>query len=354
MGVSSKKRGGKYLISYRDEAGRWRTVTGFSDKRASQAQFEQLQTQADRKRLGLPVDDEAILTVTVAKAIEDYVADMQRQGLSEAHWKESRRHLKTLQLKCSWRVLADIRADSLTGYLQKLQQLGRAARTINGYRDHLLTFCTFCVGRGWMASNPIEKVSKARSHERKQPRRAYTVDEFRRLLAATRSHRLLYLVAGLSGLRKRELRLLEKRDLTPVGDSPTWHLRPAISKGRRRDVVPILPELLPELRAHWDSLPEPTSRLFPRVPRTATHHKDMRRAKVPRQDAEGRWAVFHSFRYFFCTLLARKLPIQTVRLLMRHRDIHETVSIYMDLGLDDVREDMLRLPPLVELDRPAA
>jgi integrase len=85
------------------------------------------------------------------------------------------------------------------------------------------------------------------------------------------------------------------------------------------------------------------------MPRTRTHHKDLRRAKIPRQDGEGRWIDFHSFRYFFCTLLARKLPIQVVRMLMRHRNIRETCDLYMDLGLDDAAEAALAIPRVFDL-----
>lgn len=354
MGVSSKKRLGKYLISYRDEAGKWRTVTGFSDKRASEAKFEQLQQRADRGRLGLPVETDALLTISVDKAIADYVTDMQRQGLSDVHWKEAKRQLLTLQLKCSWRVLADIRPDSLTQFLGGLRALGRCARTTNRYRHHAITFCRWCIAQNWLALNPLAKVPRAKSNGKTKPRRAYTLAEFHAVLGAAGEHRLLYLTAGLSGLRRRELRRLEKRDLSPVGGKPTWHLRPEATKGKRRDVVPILTELLPELRAHWEALPEPTSKVFPRIPRTETHHGHLERAKVQRLDSEGRCLDFHSFRLFFCTLLAKKLPIQTVRFLMRHRDIRETCNVYLDLGLTDVQEEMLKLPPLLDLDRPAA
>ena len=78
------------------------------------------------------------------------------------------------------------------------------------------------------------------------------------MVKATLNHRLIYLVAGLSGLRKNELRLLEKRDFTPVGDHPTWHLRPEIQKGRRFEKVPMLRECAKLLVNLWSSLGSPT------------------------------------------------------------------------------------------------
>lgn len=74
---------------------------------------------------------------------------------------------------------------------------------------------------------------------------------------------------------------------------------------------------------------------------------------APKADDEGRVVDFHSFRYTFCTLLARRLPIQHVQKLMRHRDIRLTVNIYMDLRLDDLSEMLPNLSGLVSFQSPA-
>lgn len=83
------------------------------------------------------------------------------------------------------------------------------------------------------------------------------------------------------------------------------------------------------------------------MPNMRTLHRDMTRAGIKRQDAEGRWLDFHSLRYFFCTILATKLPIQTVRRLMRHQDIRMTCNLYMDLGLEDINEGVEKLPKIL-------
>jgi len=211
------------------------------------------------------------------------------------------------------------------------------------------TFLNWCVvSQGWLEENPLKGFAKAKSGGKKtRPRRAYTVEEFNAVCKASLNHGTLYKIAGLCGLRRAELRRLEKRDLTPIGDRPTWHLRAEITKGKRKEIVPMLAECVELIRPLWQKLKQPTDHLFPRIPRTETLHKDLIRAGVRRMDDEGRYVDFHSFRYFFCTLLARHLPIQTVRLLMRHKDIRQTCNLYMDLGLTDVSEAIVRLPPLL-------
>jgi hypothetical protein len=108
-------------------------------------------------------------------------------------------------------------------------------------------------------------------------------------------------------------------------------------------VRPMLPECTAAIRQRWLEC-KPTEPIFPRIPRSQTLHKDLKRAKIRRLDDEGRTVDFHSLRYFFCTLGARVLPIQVVQRLMHHRDIRETCNLYLDLGLADVHEQVLKLP----------
>ena len=64
----------------------------------------------------------------------------------------------------------------------------------------------------------------------------------------------------------------------------------------------------------------PLDSVFPEIPTLQTFHRDMRRANLPIEDAEGKRADFHSLRYSFCTFLAKAgVPIRTAMELMRHR-----------------------------------
>lgn len=82
------------------------------------------------------------------------------------------------------------------------------------------------------------------------------------------------------------------------------------------------------------------------IPRVDSLYLDMAAANIARQDGRGRWADFHSFRYFFCTQMAAIYPIQKVKALMRHCSINQTADLYLDLGLTDVAEDCWFLEPL--------
>ena len=63
-------------------------------------------------------------------------------------------------------------------------------------------------------------------------------------------------------------------------------------------------------------------------------------------DDYGRHADFHSFRYTFCRLMGEVLPIQIVKVLMRHQTIGLTADLYGKLGIDDLGEKVWTLPSL--------
>jgi integrase len=348
--TGKRKRGRTYRIAYINEAGRRVTTGGFTDKTATLSKANALERNAQRAQAGLPVAQAEQLRKPIAELSDLYVEQMQLAGLSEAHIKETNRLLVTLWKECEWTCLAEIRAEKLMKFLASKQQEGRGTRTINSYRDALKTFVDWCKGQHWIEENPISHVRKARSKGKKhKPRRAYTTEEFQTLIKATPSEnrRQIYQIAGLSGLRRGELQKLERRDLSPTGKRPTWHLRAEITKGRRLDKVPMLPDVVPIVLPLWEAIDEPTGRLFPTWPRHQTLDQDIKRAKIKKIDSEGKCVDFHSLRYFFCTLLGRTLPIQKVKVLMRHKNIRETADLYMNLCLEDVGEEIWTPPTLL-------
>jgi len=351
MGVSAKKRAGKYLITWKNEAGKWRTCAGFRDKRASQARFEELQTRADRLRLGLPVEN-AVAARLFSESAQAYQADLKRRGKSTHCFQRAAKMLCTIADHCRWKNLHDIKPDGLTAYLAHLAD-SSAPSTINFYRDLLSRFCKWCISQGWLAENPVAGVARSSQGSpgdirfRPCARRPFTVHEFQQLTSCPKIRawrRDLYTVAGLSGLRANELNQITPEDFT-LGSRPRWHLRAGITKAKRLDVIPMLPECA-EVLARLAAGLGPTDRLFPQRPSRHTVSADIRAAGIPRKDHRGRIVTFHSLRYFTCALLARHLPIQTVKVLMRHATLKMTADLYLDLGLDDIAEQMQSLPPL--------
>ena len=168
----------------------------------------------------------------------------------------------------------------------------------------------------WITKNPAADINTARvgAAGRRRLRRAYTLDEWRRLLAAAPPYRqTIYQVATFSGLRRSELQRLEKQDCEPCGPHPRWKIRPEVTKNGIGARLPMLPDCAAVLRPVWESLADLSSRMFRAVPAIELLHGDLTRAGIPRQDGRGRWADFHSFRYTFCTWMVQRHPIQVVQ-----------------------------------------
>jgi site-specific recombinase XerC len=349
--TGKRKKGKTWRIAYRDENGQRRTTGGFTDKQASLAKGNKLERDAERLRAGLPVARDNHLQRKWSEVVDAYVADLERQGRSAGYRKQRRWLLNRIADGQGWTALGHVRADGLTRHLAELRKGGAAGRTLNDHRNALYRLCEWCVEQDWLGENPVARVKESREEKRRR-RRAFTRDEFLKLVAvAPPARQLIYQAAALSGLRRKECVLLERRDLTPAGERPTWHLRPEIDKSRRLNVVPMLPEATQLLARHWLAL-EPTQRVFAQVPNWRTLKRDMRKAGIARVDGEGRHADFHSLRYFFATEMSKRAPMSVVSRLMRHKSIKLTMDLYAELGLRDLGDAIENLPPLLT-DPPA-
>jgi integrase len=265
-----------------------------------------------------------------------------------------RRQLTRLATDLAWSTPKDARAHALTEWLAARAIGGMAPRTQNHYATRVKAFLNFCVEQGWVAENPLARVKLAKVGQkgRRRLRRAYATDELQALFTRVpEPRRAVYRVASLCGLRRKELKLLQKEDLTPIGPAPCWHMRPSIDKTGRGDRVPMLPDCADLLRPLWEAA-KPGERIFPSgkgragIATHVTLNADLAAAGIPKVDARGRHADFHSFRYTFCSMMGRVLPIQKVKVLMRHSTISLTADLYTDLGIDDVAEGVWMLPRL--------
>jgi integrase len=352
-----------YRIKFKDQHGNERVESsGCIDKRVAQGLAHMIEKDAERIRNGLLPEQPARtgkflgltqadrLKTPVSEAIDAYIEDLRRRDKAAETLRHRGYKLRRAAKVMCWGSLADITAESVTRYLSNLRNDGRAPATTNAYQDSLSAFLSWCVDQGWLERHPISgKVRRATgTKSRPYRRRAFLPEELRAFLAVAPRHRDRYLVAALSGLRFKELHMIEKRDVDL--EAKVWRIRPEVDKTGRNWVVPILPDLVPELARIVLRLPEPTSRLFPKTIGNGCFDDHLRKAKLLKIGPDGRRLNFHSLRYFFCTLLAKRLPIQVVQRLMRHADIRRTVNLYMDLGLDDLFQEVAKLPSLFNPD----
>ena len=178
-------------------------------------------------------------------------------------------------------------------------------------------------------------------------RRALSADEVVRLLESARtSNRRIqgysgelrarsYLFSYMTGLRRKEMASLTPASFQLDAEPVTVTVEAACSKHRRRDVLPLHPDLAAEI-CGWIVGLETDARLFPNLDRKKTWlmvKLDLERVGIRYETAEG-VADFHAAgRHTHVTELFRSGASPTqVRELARHSDIRMTMR-YTHVGL---------------------
>lgn len=181
------------------------------------------------------------------------------------------------------------------------------------------------------------------------PRRALSAGEVSRLVESARGSGVriqgftgeqrarIYFVSFLTGLRRNELASLTRRSFDLDTSPPTLTIEAKYSKHRRKDVLPIHPELAAMLRI-WLKGIEPGQRLFPLLARRKTWRmvrKDLERVGIPYETEDG-IADFHAAgRHTHITELLRNgASLVEAKELARHSDIKTTMK-YTHIGLMD-------------------
>ncbi len=346
MGGIWKPKGRKaYRLWFYRHDGKRQTAPGYRDKQASEAKLRKLEQEQERIAAGILSPDHASAKKPLADLIIEYIADLRRQGKSEVHRYHQKGFLVRLCKWEEWETLSQVRHASMTVALVHLDEKGYAAKSSNHYRKCWKCFLDWCVDQGIIEQNPLLKVKPSKGGQNPRKRRAPTMQEWLSLLETSpERRRKIYFVAGLTGLRKGECKKLERRDVDL--DSQQLKLRAEATKAKRADTIPLLPDVIPCLKDLCEGL-KPTDRVFKHFPATLTIANDILRAGIVSPDETIRFVNFHSLRYFYCVLLAKRLPIQIVRLLMRHKDLTTTCRVYLDLGIQDAAEELLKLPSLI-------
>jgi integrase len=210
-----------------------------------------------------------------------------------------------------------------------------------------------------LKGNPITGLERLNPEvDVRRKRRALTSEEVGKLVAAARNSGIrvegfsgeqrarIYLLSYMTGLRRNELGSLTPRSFDLKASPPTLTVEAAFSKHRRRDVLPLHPDLAAKL-AEWTQGLAPTDRLFPKLGRRKTWEMvqaDLKQAGIEYETAEG-VADFHAAgRHSHITELLRSgVTLPEAKELARHSDIKTTLR-YTHIGIGDRAKAVAKLP----------
>ena len=357
-----KGRNEPYSIQYTDHEGRRKTVKGFTDKGLSDQLAGKLETEARLRKTGL-VDAEQERGATIKNApINDHLAAF-KESLAD----NSPHHIKVTMLRinsvvdgCEFKTLAEVNVEAVQAYLRSLREkIDLSHRTYNHYVQAIDSFCNWCVSSHRLVANPLRGLERLNAEtDVRHPRRALTPDEVSRLVNATRKsgkfvqklspelRARAYLFSYLTGLRKQEMASLTASSFQLDDSPPTVKLEAKSSKHRRKDVLPLHPELVIMLR-EWLAGMSPTDRLFPMLGKKKLSfmiERDLKRAAIPYKTEEG-FADFHGAgRHTYITQLLRSgASLPEAKELARHSDVKMTMR-YTHIGIEDQAKAVGNLP----------
>lgn len=345
-------RRAKWRIAYKDETGRRRTKVGFKDRQSTERLANELEREARIKREGLVDPNDVRRQVAAETPIEEHLEAFETSISKNTgkHVKLTLTRVRRLIAEAEIQTLADIEVESLEAVLGEMldaDEIGH--RTYNHYVQSMSQFCNWLVPKR-LAASPVAGMARLNPDvDVRHPRRALSPDEFSRLVQSARSSDIsiqcydgeerarIYILSFMTGLRRKEIASLTPSSFKLNDSPPTLTVEAACSKHRRRDVLPLHPELV-EMLHEWLRGVKRTDPLFPKLAKRRTWlmvKKDLERVGIPYVTDEG-IADFHAAgRHTHITELVRSgASLPEAKELARHSDVRTTMK-YTHIGIED-------------------
>jgi integrase len=358
---NKRKKNEPYSIQYLDHEGTRKTVMGFTDRGLTEQLAAKLETEARLRRTGLIDPEQEKSVERKLSPIEDHLTafELSLGDNTDKHVKLTMFRTRRLIEGCAFTCLGDIDAEKVQTCLRQLcvaEDLGH--RTYNHYLQAMDAFLNWCVPKRLLA-NPLAGLERLNQEvDIRHQRRALTPEEVGSLVGSARAsgysiqqfegeqRARIYILSYMTGLRRKELGSLSPRSFDLKAEPPTVTVEAVASKHRRKDVLPLHPELVAMLR-QWLKELEPGQKLFPKLERKKTWFmvkKDLERVGIPYETEEG-IADFHAAgRHSHITELLRNgTSLSEAKELARHSDVKMTMK-YAHIGITDQAKAVARLP----------
>jgi len=353
-----------WYFGYKDENGKQRTKKGYTDRKATRELAEKSERDARRRRDGL-IDPAEEKLAGHRKAPIDDVVDLYEKNLKSRrttgkHVTLTLSRVRRIIKGCDFQILSDIETDTVQTYLDELaEEEDFGHRTYNHYVQAIDGFGNWLVSTKRTAVNPFAGLTRLNTEvDIRHPRRALSVEEVGRLIASARAsgkdiqcfspeeRARIYIIAGLTGLRRKEIASLTPRSFDLKAKPPTVTVQAACSKHRRTDVLPLHPQLI-QVLPKWIRGLSADQLLFPKLAKRRTWlmvKKDLERVGIAYQTPDG-IADFHAAgRHTYITgLLSNGATLPEAKELARHTDVKMTMK-YAHVGIGDRAKALANLP----------
>jgi len=285
---------------------------------------------------GLIDGQRAEVSKSLIEHISDYAEVLRAKGRSKDYVVRSRNRLRKIIADCRFCHFRDITRSAVEVYSGKLKKDGYSDTSRGHYLDALKTFLNWAEADQRIIRNPIAKLEKPeRDSEEKgilEPEQFVhlikTTSEKNILIGRTtgQERAVLYLIAGLTGLRRKELLNLTWNEINLLAGSASVKVKASIAKNGKEAEQPvpaILVSVLTALKAQ--ARPNDSDRVFVSLSKWMNTapliREDMAVAGIGLTDKDGNEIFFHSLRNSYISFLANsQTPAKVIMKLARHSD----------------------------------
>ena len=355
-GTRTRRRSRLYWCKYRGPDGKYVHKAlklpdgqGVTDKEVAETTFRSLVTRMEREAAGLTDSFAEAARTPIRVILARFLRHLRHRRCGRQYIKQVLSNIKHVIDKANMRRLTDFNENRIDRALGMIADRGRSARTVNIYRNVCHAMGEWCVQIARVLNrNPVTAVPlRSCAVDTRKVRRALTVDEARKLLSVSGVRKLFYQTQMMTGLRVREVRQLQWRDLHLDGERLYIKLRAKTTKAKRADEIDLNKEFAAELAAAKPPSASTVESVFGGTPTLRTFKRDLKRAGIPFSDDCGRTVDRHALRTTFVSWLGQRgVDPRVAQLLARHSDIRLTTKTYQDPRLLDARAAVDKLPNL--------
>ncbi len=295
--------------------------------------------------------------------VEEWRAVLKARGRSKDYYTRVPNRVKTILKKCRFVYFRDITLSSVETFAGTLKE-NYSDTSVKHYLDAVTAFVNWAREDGRILRNPLEKLAKPDRDE--EEKGILEPEQFIRLLQTTfkkdvkmgnstgTERAVLYLLAGVTGLRRRELLYLTWDNIRLSEDDAFLRVPSKLAKNHKQAEQPIAPAtvaILQALKQHQN--PKRTDRIFAClgtwINTAELIRQDLKRADLPLVDRDGNEICFHSLRNSYASFLANsQTPVKTIQKLMRHSDPKLTFNTYARSFNKTEKQAIKQLPDLTD------
>jgi integrase/recombinase XerD len=284
------------------------------------------------------------ITKPLTEHIRDYARVLEAKGRSKDYVTRSVNRLRKIIGDCRFFYFRDITRSAVETYSGRLHKDGYGDTSRGHYLSALVTFLNWASTDGRIVTNPLAKLEMPKRDSQKKG--VLTPEQFIALVKTTfeknvlvgnssgAERAVLYLLGGMTGLRRKELLGLTWGDIYLGPDGAFVRVPALLTKNSKEAEQPVPPATVAILQAlKAQARPNESDRVFACLSQYVNTaellREDLGRAGIEAIDKDGNAICFHSLRNSYISFLANsQTPAKVVQKLARHSDPRLTFNTY--------------------------